>query len=178
MIPMEGAMAAASMCVSVEEYLRSSYEPDAEYVDGLIEERAVGENDHSAWQEAICAWFRQQKQDGQIRVRPELRVQVATDCFLVPDVTLLDRNRPIEQIVTYPPIAVFEILSPEDTLKRVMKKCERYEKMGIRTILVLDPDGPKYRYLAGSLEPLEAKAFDLSGSSARFDLDEIEKLLD
>jgi Uma2 family endonuclease len=171
-------MAAATTFVPVEEYLRSSFEPDAEYVDGEIEERAVGENDHSAWQDAILAWFRQQARAGQIRVRPELRVQVAPTCFLVPDVTLLDRNRPIEPIATHPPVAVFEILSPGDALKRVMAKCGRYEQMGIRTILVIDPDGPKYRYAGGRLEPLEARAFDLPGSLSRFDLGEIEKLLD
>jgi hypothetical protein len=48
----------------------------------------------------------------QIRVRPELRVQVAPNSFIAPDVTLLDRNLPIQQIVTHPPIAVVEILSP------------------------------------------------------------------
>jgi len=32
-------MAAATTFVTVEEYLRSSFEPDAEYVDGEIEER-------------------------------------------------------------------------------------------------------------------------------------------
>ncbi|HEY1253564.1 MAG TPA: Uma2 family endonuclease [Terracidiphilus sp.] len=171
-------MAAATTFITVDEYLRSSFEPDAEYIEGEIEERNLGENDHSAWQGAIYSWFQQQARAGQIRVRPELRVQVAPDCFLVPDVTLLDRNRPIEQIVTHPPVAVFEILSPTDALKRVMAKCGRYERMGIRTILVIDPDGPKYRYLEGRLEPLEARAFDLPGSLARFDLDEIEKLLD
>jgi Uma2 family endonuclease len=171
-------MAAATSFVTVEEYLRSSFEPDAEYIDGHIEERPAGEYDHSAWQEAISAWFRQQAQAGQIRVRPELRIQVASDCFLVPDVTLLDRNRPIEQIVTHPPVAVFEILSPADALKRVMTKCGRYERMGIGTILVIDPDGPKYRYVSGRLEPLEARSFDIPGCLARFDLDEIEKLLD
>jgi Uma2 family endonuclease len=171
-------MATATAFITVEEYLRSSFEPDAEYIEGEIEERNLGENDHSAWQGAIYSWFQQQARTGQIRVRPELRVQVAPDCFLVPDVTLLDRNRPIEQIITHPPVAVFEILSPPDELKRVMAKCGRYERMGVRTILVIDPDGPKYRYVSGRLEPLEARAFDLPGSLARFDLDEIEKLLD
>jgi len=171
-------MAANPVYISVEDYLRSSFEPDAEYIDGLIEERPVGENDHSAWQNALCVWFQQQAKAGQIRVRPELRVQVAPNSFLVPDVTLLDRNRPIEQIITHPPIAVVEILSPEDTLKRIMKKCERYDQMGIRTILVIDPDGPKYRYQSGGLQPLEARSFELPGCSARFDLDEIEKLVD
>jgi Uma2 family endonuclease len=171
-------MAAATTFVPVEVYLRSSFEPDAEYVDGRIEERAAGENDHSMWQGAICTWFQPQAKEGQIRVRPELRVQVAPTRFLVPDVALLDRNRPIERIATHPPVAVFEVLSPEDSLRRVMTKCGMYEKMGIKTILVIDPEGPRYRFTAGRLEPLEASQFDLPGSLARFDLDEIEKLLD
>jgi Uma2 family endonuclease len=171
-------MAAATTFITVEEYLRRSFDPDAEYVEGEIEERTVGEFDHSIWQKAIVFWFELQAKSGQIRVCPELRVQVASDCFLVPDVTLLDRNLPIEQIVTHPPVAVFEILSPADTLKRVMAKCGRYERMGIGTVLVIDPDGPRYRYVSGRLEPLEARAFDIPGSQSRFDLDEIEKLLD
>jgi Uma2 family endonuclease len=171
-------MATTTTFVSVEEYLRSSFDPDAEYIDGQIQERAVGENDHSAWQAAICAWFQQQAKEGQVRVRPELRVQVAPNNFLVPDVTLLDRNRPIEKIVTHPPVAVFEILSRTDTLKRVMAKCLLYEQMGIQTILVIDPDGPKYQYISGRLEPLQRRTFVLPGSTARFDLDEIERLLD
>lgn len=171
-------MAAATTFVSVEEYLRSSFEPDAEYVNGQIEERAVGENDHSAWQDAILAWFRQQRVEAQIRVRPEQRVQVAANNFRVPDVTILDRNLPIEQIVTQPPLAVFEVLFPADSLKSVMAKCGDYERMGIRTIVVLDPSGPHFRYVSGRLEPLDARAFEIPGSRARFDLDEIEKLLD
>jgi Uma2 family endonuclease len=171
-------MAASSTFVSVEEYLRSSFDPDAESIDGQIQERAVGENDHSAWRAAICAWFQQQAKQGQVRVRPEFRVQVAPTCFLFPDVTLLDRNRPIEKIASHPPVAVFEVLSPTDTLKRVMANCLLYEQMGIQTILVIDPDGPKYQYVSGRLEQLQVRAFVLPGSTARFDLDEIEKLLD
>jgi Uma2 family endonuclease len=173
-----GTMAATTTFISVEEYLRSSFEPDAEYVDGQIEERPMGENDHSAWQKALCVWFENQAKEAQIRVRPELRVQVAPTTFLVPDVALLDRNRPVEKIATYPPVAVFEILSPEDTFKRVTVKCGQYHRMGIQTILVIDPDGPTYQYSAGSLRELVDRAFDLPGSTARFDLDEIQRLLD
>jgi hypothetical protein len=169
---------ATTTFVSVEEYLRSSFDPDAEYVDGQIEERSVGENDHSAWQAAICAWFQPQAKLAQIRVRPELRVQVTPTCLLVPDVTLLDRNRPIEKIVTYPPVAVFGILSPKDTFKRVTVKCGQYHRMGIQTIMVIDPDGPAFQYTSGGLKELVDRTFDLPGSTARFDLDEIQKLLD
>jgi Uma2 family endonuclease len=171
-------MAATATFIPVEEYLRSSFEPDAEYDNGQIEERPMGENDHSAWQKAICFWFELQAKESQIRVRPELRVQVAATTFLVPDVSLLDRNLPIEKIAKQPPVAVFEILSPTDTFKRVTVKCGQYHRMGIQTILVIDPDGDTYQYVSGSLQKIEIRAFDLPGSTARFDLDEIEKLLD
>lgn len=169
---------ATTTFVPVEVYLSSSFEPDADYVNGVIEERPVGENDHSAWQAAICAWFQQQAPEGGIRVRPELRVQVSSTSYRVPDVTLLDRNLPQEPIATHPPVAVFEVLSPEDTLRKMMTRCADYELMGIQTILVIDPQGPQYRYRSGRLEPLEERAFDIPGSKARFDLNEIEKLID
>ena len=164
--------------VPVEVYLRSSYEPDADYVDGVIEERPTGEFDHSSWQHAIEVWYAQHAKGWGIRVRPELRVQVSRGNFRVPDVTILDRTLPVEQVITHPPIAVFEVLSPEDTLTRMMTKLADYERMGIQTILVLDPNGQHFRFSAGKLEPLSATAFDLPGSACRFDLAAIEKLLD
>jgi Uma2 family endonuclease len=173
-------MAASTEIVRVplEVYLRTSYEPDAEYVDGVIEERPMGEWSHADWQAAILEYFRSRRIEWKIRAAAELRVQVAAGNFRVPDVTVTDRNRPVEPIITHPPIAVFEVLSPEDTLARVMTKLADYERMGIKTILVLDPDGMHRRYIAGRLEPLPAEPFDLPGSACRFDLREIQKLLD
>jgi hypothetical protein len=60
----------------------------------------------------------------------------------------------------------------------MMTKLADYELMGIKTILILDPKGRHFRYAAGRLEPLPPDPFDLPGSSCRFDLAEIEKLLD
>ena len=60
----------------------------------------------------------------------------------------------------------------------MMTKLDDYERMGIRTILVLDPNGKHFQYGEGKLEPLAVTAFDLPGSACRFDLAEIEKLLD
>jgi hypothetical protein len=52
------ATASAHYRVPVEVYLRSShYEPDAEYVDGEIEERPIGEFDHTSWQPTVQKWF-------------------------------------------------------------------------------------------------------------------------
>ena len=172
------AAAAQAAYTPVEVYLSSSYEPDAEYVGGVIEERPMGEWNHADWQAAILEFFRSRRHEWNVRAAAELRVQVSAGNFRVPDVTVTDRNLPVEQVITHPPIAVFEILSPEDTLSRMMTKLGDYEQMGIQTILVLDPNGRNYRYLGGSLEPLPAGPFDLPGSACRFDLAEIEKLLD
>ena len=165
--------------VPLEVYLNTSWEPDAEYVDGVIEERPMGEYDHSSWQHAIELWFAQHAKEWNIRVRPELRVQVSPYKFRVPDVTVLDRNQAIEQIITRPPIAVIEILSPEDAISRMLQKLREYQQMGIQTILILDPASEEhYRFSAFGMTPLTERVFELPGSSCRFDLEEVKKLLD
>ncbi len=164
--------------VPLDVYLNTSYEPDAEYVDGVVEQRPMGEWNHADWQAAIVEFFRSRRHEWGIRAAAEPRVQVSAGKFRVPDVAVTDRSRPVEQIVTHPPIAVVEILSPEDTVTRTMAKLGDYERMGIRAILVIDPNAQNYRYISGRLEPLPPEPFDLPGSACRFDLAEIEKLLD
>jgi Uma2 family endonuclease len=165
--------------VPLDVYLNTAYEPDAEYVDGVIEERPMGEWSHADWQAAILDFFRSRRIEWNIRAAPELRIKVAERTYRIPDVTVLDRNLPVEQVITHPPIAVFEILSPEDTVTRLLTKLADYERMGIRSILVIDPtSGRHLRYSAGVLAPLPPEPFDLPGSACRFDLAGIEKLLD
>ncbi len=167
---------ATSTHVPIEVYLRSSYEPDAEYVDGEIEERPVGELDHAAWQAAIQKWFWKHEQEWDISVLPELRVQVAPTRFRVPDVTVLEFSHPSEQIITHAPIAVFEVLSPEDTVKRLKHKLEDYAVMGIPQIWVVDPeDGSFSRYENKQL--LNRERFDEPGRGISFEVNEIAKLL-
>ena len=162
--------------VPVEVYLRSSeYEPDAEYVDGEIEERPMGTYDHGDWQQAIQNWFVRHGEEWSVRAIPELRVQVSPTRFRVPDVTVLDRAQPREQIVTHAPLAVFEILSPEDTVKRLNRKLADYAAMAIPQIWVVDPEsGAFQRYRDGALIP--SSTFDLA-DRFQFEVREIATLL-
>ncbi|WP_158748763.1 Uma2 family endonuclease [Acidobacterium sp. S8] len=167
---------ATSTHVPIEVYLRSSYEPDAEYVDGEIEERPVGERDHAAWRAAIVVWFFQHSREWNITVLPELRVQAAASRFRVPDVAVLDSSAPVEQITTHAPLAVFEVLSPEDTVKRLKHKLEDYAAMGIPQIWVIDPeDGSFSRYENKQL--VTRDRFDEAGRGISFEVGEIGKLL-
>lgn len=163
--------------VPVELYLHSSYEPDAEYVDGIVEYRPAAEYDHASWHSAILEWFRQHAEEWNVRVRPSLRMQISPTRYRVPDVTVLDRNQPIEQIITHAPVAVFEILSPEDSMMRMTQKLAEYAAMGIPHIWVIDPGSRKaWRFRNNQLN-LSSK-FGESGEKIHFDMAEIEKLLD
>ena len=169
-------MAAATL-VSVLEYLKTSADPDCEYVAGVIEGRSVGELDHASWQKALVRWFAGHEPEWGIRVYPELRVQTSADSFRVPDVTLLSRNAPREQIVTYPPLAVFEILSPEDLMTRTLEKLADYEQMGIGAIWVIEPKKKLYyQSRDGQLSP--RAVFELPGGAFSVPLAEIAALVD
>ena len=137
--------------VPVEVFLRSSYHPDAEYVDGGKEKRPAGLLDHSSWQGAILYWFSDRETGWDVRSLPSPRVKVAATRYSVPDVTVLDRGQPREQIITHPPLAVFEVLSPQNTFQRLKRKLEDYRIMGIEEIRVIDPqDNTFYRYEDGN----------------------------
>ena len=165
----------------LELYLRHTdeFEPDADYVDGEIELRPMGVLDHATWQQAIELWFNQQRVQWNIRVRVELRIQVSPTRYRVPDVVVWDRSRAAEQILTYPPIAVFEVLSPEDRMSRMMIKFADYEKMGVRSIRVIDPETRAISsFQNGCLNPVSSRIERLSGSPCMLDWDQIEVLLD
>ena len=170
-------MATTLAQVSVEEYFRTSSEPDCEYADGVIEERAMGELDHAAWQKALVRWFGDREREWGVFVFPELRVKIDPTHFRVPDVTLISRNAPREQVVTTTPLAVFEILCPEDTMTRVLEKLSEYERMGIGAIWLIEPKKRTY-YVYRSGQLLTASTFELPGSNFRVALSQIAALID
>ncbi len=160
--------------VSPRQYLASVYEPDAELVNGVIEERPMGEKDHGKWQLAIQLWFAQHREAWGIEVYPEVRLQTGATNYRVPDVLVLDAGAPDEQIITHPPLAVFEILSPEDRVQRVMRKLLDYQSMGIAGIYLVDPQsGVFQRFEHGDLLTVD----ECSAGSHRFPVTEISRLV-
>lgn len=130
---------ASTAAIPVSDYLKTSYRPDCEYVDGRIEERNVGEHDHAALQAALILWFGQHQQEWNIEVLPEQRIQITPTRFRVPDVCLVSLDQPVQQVLTHPPLACIEILSPEDTLSRMQQRVKDYRQMGVANIWILDP---------------------------------------
>ena len=145
--------------VSEEEYLHSSYDPDCDYVDGVVEERNVGETDHSAVQIAVAAYFYERRKQWGVTVLPEQRVQVSPTRFRVPDVCVVVGPKPKEQIIRTPPLICIEILSPDDRLSRVRERLNDYLRFGVPYAFLLDPETRKaYRWTtAGMTEVSELR---------------------
>lgn len=139
-IPALEPMATATpLPISVSEYLHTSYHPDCDYVDGVIEERNLGELDHAELQGAFLLYLSRYKHEWKIRAVPEIRVQTSPTRFRIADVAVVSVTAPREQIIQTPPVAVIEILSPEDRVPRYAARLEDYRRMGVKNIWVVDP---------------------------------------
>ena len=58
---------------TVLEYLRTSWSPDREFVDGRIEERNFGEKEHSIIQRYLTVLFAIKRAEWGVEVFPDLR---------------------------------------------------------------------------------------------------------
>jgi len=130
---------ASRTLVSVEEYLRTCYRPDRDYLDGELVERNLGETDHSDCQGRIYAYFLNRSR--QLRVYPlvEERVQVSATRFRIPDVSVVLGSRPTDQILTSPPFIAIEILSKDDRIIQMQERIDDYLRFGVRYVWLIDP---------------------------------------
>ena len=131
-------MATATL-VPVSEYLRSRYEPDADYVDGRIVARPVGERDHSLLQRKLLLLLSTPPTEPFFICTGELRIQVSAANYRVPDLVLLGATAPVEQIVQTPPMLCIEILLPDDTMPETLVRAHDYIQMGVPEVWIFDP---------------------------------------
>ena len=124
--------------ISVEEYLKTVYRPDCDYVDGVVEERNLGEFDHGWIQGKLFAFFFNRMRETGLIAVPEWRFQVKSTRFRIPDL-IVTRGKPNEQILTKPPLLCIEILSPEDTKSRINQRVKDYLDFGVPVVWIIDP---------------------------------------
>jgi len=129
---------ASRTLISVEEYLRTSYRPDCDYVDGEVLERNMGEKSHAKLQKAILLYLSAREKELGIWVIQEQRVQVSAKRFRIPDICVT-LGEPNEEILRQPPFICIEILSPEDRWPRIQQRIDDYLAMGVPSVWVLDP---------------------------------------
>ena len=105
---------ATSNRLSLSEYIKTSYRPDREYVDGELRDRNVGRWEHARLQALLASWFQSQEKSWSVKVATAQRVQVSSTRIRIPDVMVVSRG-PQPEVTVDPPVLVVEILSPDDT---------------------------------------------------------------
>jgi Uma2 family endonuclease len=128
-----------SSAVPVEEYLRTTYHPDMEYLEGQLVERHVGEYFHSWLQTLIAAALTLRAPERRFRVFTEQRVQVSDRRrYRIPDICVKALPHHITPILQRPELAI-EVVSPDDEVPEMLAKIGDYLAAGIPHIWVVDP---------------------------------------
>jgi Uma2 family endonuclease len=127
-----------SSAVPVEEYLRTTYHPDMEYLDGQLVERHVGEYFHSRLQLLIATALASRERKRGFRVFTELRIQVADRRYRIPDICVKALPHHVTPVLRQPDLAI-EVISPDDEPADMLAKIDDYLAAGIPHIWIIDP---------------------------------------
>jgi Uma2 family endonuclease len=125
-----------SPLVSVEEYLNTAYDPDVEFVDGVLVERNVGDWLHSLIQSNLI--FALRTKYPHLKVVAELRSSVTPTRYRLPDVCVL-LAAPKTKYLVEAAFLVVEVLSEGDVMSVVIEKLKEYAGKGVPNIWLIDP---------------------------------------
>lgn len=157
--------------ISVDEYLNTSYDPDVEYVDGVLEERNVGDLLHSVTQSNIA--FHLRRKYPHIYAVPELRSQTRSTRYRLPDVCVL-LSLPNTKYLLDAAFLAVEILSEDDRMTKMMEKLEEYEQKGVANIWLIDPRLLKMSiYSGGTLKEVRCDIIATGDPQLQLTRDEI-----
>ena len=132
-------MATAPALISIDEYLRTSYKPDVDFIDGEIRERNLGEFEHARLQFLIANIFGRHEAKWKVIGVIEQRIRVALNRVRICDIGVLRADTPREKVTQTPPLICIEVLSPEDRLSRAKLVLADYLAMGVENNWLIDP---------------------------------------
>jgi len=163
----------------IDAYLRTSYEPDADYVDGEIEERNLGEYEHAKIQTIIASIFTVNAKAWHTDTVVEQRIRVTPTRVRIADIAVLRADAPRESVTRTPPLICIEVLSPEDRIPRVEKRLADYLAMGVENIWLIDPiRRSALTYDAQGLHHADATNLNVPGTPIHLDLTDVFSALD
>lgn len=125
--------------ISVEQCLNTSFEHDAEFVEGRIVERPLPIWEHARLQVYLAHALLLLEKSLGIFTLSEQRVPTRPDRFRVPDICVATERPAGRGIVTAPPHLCIEILSPEDRAVDIQEKLREFPALGVEWVWVIDP---------------------------------------
>jgi Uma2 family endonuclease len=166
------AQSRPTLLLTLEEYLQTSFRPDCDFVDGIVEERNVGDTKHGLLQMYLGFWFMSHQAEWKIRVIGELRTQVAHNRVRLPDVAVVHDDAALRETLRVTPLFIaIEILSPDDQIPRVKRRLDDFVAMGVTNVWLLDPvKCEAHTYARSGLTLVTARQLSIPGSPVYLDL--------
>ncbi len=162
--------------VSVEEYLRTSYKPACEYIDGELRQRPMPTSAHADVQSQIGTLVNTRFPS--FVGSTELTVKLRENKFLIPDVSVRLRAGREIPYPTKPIHLCVEIMSSEDRFIRVLGKCDEYLEWGVPTTWIIDPENRRaWQFEAWPPEEIQSGG-QLKAGEIAIPVDDIFKILD
>ena len=159
-------MPSAATAVSVSEYLGTEYDPNCEYIDGVLVPKPMPTWRHSRIQARILILI--DSRFPEYMVVAELTVQVREGKFLIPDLAVQDASMVQEPYPIAPIVLCVEVLSPDDSLQKMLAKCEDYHAWGTVNTWILDPvERRAWEYTKGSPPQEIDRAGELQAGTIR-----------
>ena len=125
--------------ITQREYDHTTFEHDAEFVEGKIIERPMPTPPHAVLQTFVGHLLIMAAGRSGFIPMSELRIRTRPDHTRIPDVCLI-RGIPPGNVATEPPYLCIEILSPEDSMVELRTKIAEYLAFGVDYVWVIDPE--------------------------------------
>ena len=141
-------MEAVSCVISEDQYLRSDFEPEHEFIDGVLVSKGLPGVLHSRLQALLTFFLGSQEKQLGFEVYPELRIRIRARVYRVPDLAVFVEP-PNGEVPTNAPHITFEILSETETMEELSAKVKDHHRMGVQMVVVANPHR-KEVFVAGS----------------------------
>lgn len=159
--------------ISLDEYLRTSYQPDVDYVDGELRERKLGTPEYARVRNAIAAWFWHRRIRWGLHPVTEQRIQVSPTRIRICDVAVLHCHSPREGFLQTGPLVCINLLSSEESVDAQKQILAEFRDMGSRNVWLVDPHRQTaYTFDAEGLHEADASHVEAPGTPIHLDLRE------
>ncbi len=152
---LEASVAIVGQRLTLEEFLALPEEkPALEYIDGEVIQKVSPSLWHSRLTWVGLALFNGYGHPRRLAdAFPELRVTFAGRSS-VPDIAAFvwdripsDENGDLPKVVTYPPDIAVEIVSPDQSVPKLVEHCRWYVANGVRVALLWNPEAARGRWV-------------------------------
>jgi Uma2 family endonuclease len=127
--------------VSVEEYLRTSYEPNCEYLDGVLISKAMPDRVQGRLQALLIGFLLTQEELFGFGSLSEQHIRMSPTRFRIPDVSALTEPPTDGRYADdrTPPLLTIEIASLEEPWPALRAKLSDHLAMGVSIVIIADP---------------------------------------